>query len=226
MQTNRNAGCLSLKRYGHRQPVHNPLSGYFERRWVQEYRGRRERGSGSDPHPPDSGGTNARRRNGKSSGSDPHPPNLGGASARTRNGKGGGSDPHPPDSGGTNARTRNGKSSGSDPLPPNLGGAGTGIQPHILLAQGAFVHWKSPAWGELQATNLMVRRPPDTLPTTVTRCVRRPSAARPTAAAQPALHNYGNAVRGLRPHQNGIFESTIQLTMRFHDKRDQNIIYE
>ena len=204
MQTNRNAGCISLKRYGHRPTVHNPLSGYFERRWVQEYRGRREKGGGSYLHPP----------------------NLGGASARTRNGKGGGSDPHPPDSGGTNARTRNGKSSGSDPLPPNLGGAGTGIQPHILLAQGAFVHWKSPAWGELQGTNLMVRRPPDTLPTTVTRCVRRPSAARPTAAAQPALHNYGNAVRGLRPHQNGIFESTIQLTMRFHDKRDQNIIYE
>ena len=56
MQTNRNAGCLSLKRYGQRQPVHNPLSGYFERRWVQEYRGRREKGGGSYPHPPDSGG--------------------------------------------------------------------------------------------------------------------------------------------------------------------------
>ena len=124
MQTNRNAGCLSLKRYGHRPTVHNPLSGYFERRRVQEYRGRREKGGGSDPHPPDLGGANARRRNGKSSGSDPHPPNLGGASARTRNGKGGGSDPLPPDSGGTNARRRNGKSSGSDPLPPNLGGAG------------------------------------------------------------------------------------------------------
>ena len=82
MQTNRNAGCLSLKRYGHRQPVHNPLSGYFERRRVQEYRGRREKSGGSDPQPPDSGGTNARRRNGKSSGSDPLPPNLGGAGAR------------------------------------------------------------------------------------------------------------------------------------------------
>ena len=160
MQTNRNAGCLSLKRYGQRPSAHNPLSGYFERRRVQEYRGRREKSGGSDPHPPDSGG------------------------------------------------------------------AGTGIQPHILLAQEAFVQWKSPAWVELQATNLMVRRPPDTLPTTVTRCVRRPSAARPTAAAQPALHNNGNAVRGLRPHQNGIFESTIRLIMRFHDKRDQNIIYE
>ena len=157
MQTKRNAGCLSLKRYGHRPTVHNPLSGYFERRWVQEYRGRRERGSGSDPQPPDSGG------------------------------------------------------------------AGTGIQPHILLAQGAFVQWKSPAWVELQATNLMVRRPPDTLPTTVTRCVRRPSAARPTAAAQPALHNYGNAVRGLSPHQNGIFESTIQQVLhRMATLRSQN----
>ena len=179
MQTNRNAGCIPLKRYGHRPSVHNPLSGYFERRRVQEYRGRREKGSGSDPHPPDSGGTNARRRNGKGS--------------------------------------------GSDPLPPNLGGAGTGIQPHILLAQGAFVHWKSPAWGELQATNLMVRRPPATLPTTVTRCVWRPSAARPTAAAQPALHNNGNAVRGLRPHQNGIFESTIQQVLhRMATLRSQN----
>ena len=115
---------------------------------------------------------------------------------------------------------------GSDPHPPNLGGTRTGIQPHNLLAQGAFVQWKSPAWVELQGTNLIVRRPPATLPTTVTRCVRRPSAARPTAAAQPALHNNGNAVRGLRPHQNGIFESTIRLTMGFHDKRDQNIIYE
>ena len=166
MQTNRNSVCISLKRYGQRPSAHNLLSGYFERRRVQEYRGRREKSGGSDPQPPDSGGT----------------------SARTRNGKGGGSDPHP----------------------PNLGGAGTGIQPHNLLAQEAFVQWKSPAWGELQATNLMVRRPPATLPTTVTRCVWRPSAARPTAAAQPALHNNGNAVRGLRPHQNGIFESTIQ----------------
>ena len=179
MQTNRNAGCISLKRYGQRQPVHNPLSGYFERRWVQEYRGRREKGGGSDPHPPDSGGTSARKRNGKSS--------------------------------------------GSDPLPPNLGGAGTGIQPHILLDQEAFVHWKSPAWGELQGTNLIVRRPPDTLPTTVTRCVRRPAAARPTAAAQPALHNNGNAIRGLRPHQNGIFESTIQQVLhRMATLRSQN----
>ena len=100
------------------------------------------------------------------------------------------------------------------------------VYTHNPLAQGAFVQWKSPAWGELQATNLMVRRPSATLPTTVTRCVRRPSAARPTAAAQPALHNYGNAVRGLRPHQNGIFESTIQLIIRFHAKCDQNIIYE
>lgn len=182
MQTNRNSVCISLKRYGHRPSIHNPLSGYFERRRVQEYRGRREKSSGSDPHPPDSGGTNARRRNGKGSGSAPHP--------------------------------------------PNSGGAGTGIQPHILLAQGAFVQWKSPAWGELQATNLMVRRPSATLPTTVTRCVRRPSAARPTTAAQPALHNNGNAVRGLRSHQNGIFESTIRLIMGFHDKRDQNITYE
>ncbi len=104
--------------------------------------------------------------------------------------------------------------------------ARTRVQPHNLLAHEAFVHWKSPAWGELQGTNLIVRRPPDTLPTTVTRCVRRPSAARPTVAAQPALHNNGNAVRGLRPHQNGIFESTIRLIMGFHDKRDQNIIYE
>ena len=160
MQTKRNAGRISLKRYGHRPTVHNLLSGYFERRRVQEYRGRREKGGGSDPHP------------------------------------------------------------------PNLGGAGTGIQPHILLAQGAFVQWKSPAWGELQATNLMVRRPSATLPTTVTRCVRRPSAARPTAAAQQALHNNGNAVRGLRPYQNGIFESTIRLIMGFHDKSGQNIIYE
>ena len=104
--------------------------------------------------------------------------------------------------------------------------ARTGVQPHILLTQEAFVHWKSPAWVELQGTNLIVRRPPDTLPTTVTRCVRRPSAARPTAAEQPALHNNGNAVRGLRSHQNGIFESTIRLIMGFHDKRDQNITYE
>ena len=179
MQTNRNSVCISLKRYGHRPSVHNLLSGYFERRRVQEYRGRRE--------------------------------------------KSGGSDPQPPDSGGTNARTRNGKGSGSDPQPPDSGGAGTGIQPHILLAQGAFVQWKSPAWVELQATNLMVRRPPDTLPTTVTRCVRRPSAARPTAAAQPALHNNGNAVRGLRPHQNGIFESTIrQVLHRMATLRPQN----
>ena len=121
------------------------------------------------------------------------------------------------------ARTRNGKGGGSDPHPPDSGGTRTGIQPHILLAQGAFVHWKSPAWGELQATNLMVRRPPDTLPTTVTRCVRRPSAARPTTAAQQALHNNGNAVRGLSPHQNGIFESTIQQVLhRMATLRSQN----
>ena len=140
MQTNRNASCLSLKRYGHRPAVHNPLSGYFERRRVQEYRGRREKSGGSDPHTPDLGGAGARTRNGKGGGSYLQPPAPWSASARKRNGKGGGSDPHPPNSGGASARTRNGKGSSLYPYPPCSRGFCTVEKPRMGRASGNKPH--------------------------------------------------------------------------------------